>query len=244
MSWINDVGSWYKDNIIDPSISMMPFGIGSGYTSWQNYNAQKSIASDNLEFQKQQFAYQKNLQKQIFQREDNSVQRRSADLEAAGLSKTLAAGGGAGAGSVVSTQAPQREIPQREKAELNLDFAQIMLNLITGSKTIQKLDKEISNLDKHGNLLKAQTDKQKKETDMDDWDLKWLKNNNLSRYSSSGGKVFGDIKTGFQTQSNTWAPSTREKHYQMWIKDNKLPDTFLNKAKYLSKFPFKNYKED
>lgn len=63
----------------------------------------------NLRLQKKNLAYQKQIQQQIFDREDNAVQRRSADLEAAGLSKTLAAGGAAQAGAVVKTTAPQLE---------------------------------------------------------------------------------------------------------------------------------------
>lgn len=51
--------------------------------------------------------YNKQLQQDIFQREDNSVQRRSADMEAAGLSKTLAAGAGAQAGAAVKVESPQ-----------------------------------------------------------------------------------------------------------------------------------------
>lgn len=64
-------------------------------------------ATKNLAFQKQKLEYDKGLQNTIFAREDNAVQRRAQDLEAAGLSKTLAAGSAAGAGAVVKTTAPQ-----------------------------------------------------------------------------------------------------------------------------------------
>ncbi len=64
----------------------------------------------NYDAQMQNLNYQKNLQKQIFAREDNAVQRRAADLMKAGLSKTLAVGDAAGAGQVVNTKAPQTSV--------------------------------------------------------------------------------------------------------------------------------------
>jgi len=65
------------------------------------------VQLENMRMQREQQNYDRDIQQQIFQREDTAIQRQAADLEAAGLSKTLAAGGGAGAGQVVHSQAPQ-----------------------------------------------------------------------------------------------------------------------------------------
>nr|WAE43909.1 MAG: DNA pilot protein [Microviridae sp.] len=93
---LNTIGSAFGMNSGD-IYSMLPFGMGQGYANAQN-----------LDFQKEQFSYQQNLQQTMFDREDNAVQRRAADMTAAGFSPTLAAGNAAQAGPVVSTQAPQR----------------------------------------------------------------------------------------------------------------------------------------
>lgn len=99
----------------------------------------------NFDLQKENLAYQKDLQNKIFEREDNAVQRRVNDLIKAGLSPTLAAGSSAGVGSVVSTSAPQKKsslealtalasvktlLAQQQRAQTEADIAKANLKQI------------------------------------------------------------------------------------------------------------------
>lgn len=68
-------------------------------------NAGKDIF--NISQLQEQKNYDRQLQQTIFQREDNAIQRRVADIKDAGLSPILAAGNPAQAGAVVKSQAPQ-----------------------------------------------------------------------------------------------------------------------------------------
>lgn len=100
------------------------------------------------------FDYQKSLQNEIFAREDNSVQRRVEDLKKAGLNVNLAAGSGAGAGSVVGRSSTSGI--SGNPVGTALDMAQHVQQLRE-----QRLQNEILNNEKQTsfyNSVKARTD--------------------------------------------------------------------------------------
>ena len=111
-------------------------GAGTGiYNAIQN----DKVAKENLALQKEHFQYQKDLQKQIFEREDTAVQRRVKDLEASGFSKWLATGQSAGAGSVVGTSAPQK---QRQ----NLDMSQAIQGIYSLGEMMYNMRQQEANI--------------------------------------------------------------------------------------------------
>ena len=101
-----------------------------------NYNAQQ----DNL-------SWQKDTQRDIFAREDTSIARRVADLNASGLSPVLAAGQGAGTGGVVSTNAPQIDLP---------DSSMLALNMLKQEADISKTRAEQEYIELQKNKLPAE----------------------------------------------------------------------------------------
>ena len=126
-------------------------GIGIGIAnSIQNAEINKK----NYELQKDWQNYQKQLQREIFQREDSAIQRRATDIAAAGGNPAMAweTGNGASAGSVVDTSAPQ---------QAPYDYSQLMNSSLAmfagGLKQFQEarlMDAQIKNL----NAVTGKTD--------------------------------------------------------------------------------------
>lgn len=139
-------------------MDVLGFGT-SGIQTKMNYDINQKnydLALKNYEFNKdsylKNFEYQKAIQQQIFGREDNAIQRRAADLEKAGLSKTLAAGDGAGVGSVVSTSPFSGSAPVQSP----VDLMSMALQFSQAKAQIDKTNAETENLIKEGKVKDSQ----------------------------------------------------------------------------------------
>lgn len=97
----------------------------------------------NLQNQEKNLAYTKDTQQTTWNREDNAVQRRAKDLEAAGLSKTLAAGSAAQTMAPIRTEAPQMDTTALSSGVDRLgSSAQTVLNLAQQKAQLDKTNSE------------------------------------------------------------------------------------------------------
>ena len=123
------------------------------------------------------YRYQKNLQNEIFRREDTSIARRVHDLKASGLSPVLAAGQGAGTGGIVSTKAP----------EIDPALAvSIYTSLATMDKDFAVKDEQIQN-------LRAQRELTDMNTLIKAWDYERYVESGMASNASGLAKTIRDI---------------------------------------------------
>jgi len=93
--------------ILDSFVSGATGGLLGMAGSAMTNSANKEIAEMNIDYQKEANAKNESLMRESWGRDDNSVQRRSIDLQKAGMSPLLAAGAAASNSGAVSMQAPQ-----------------------------------------------------------------------------------------------------------------------------------------
>lgn len=131
-------------------------------TGYNIYNAER-----NFKYQKEQNEQNLQLYKESLEREDNAVQRRAADLEAAGLSKTLAAGSSASTMSPIQIKAAQHDDIKLQVAEAlqqSQAFAMGMETLKQAKAETKIAENEADNLGKKNELLNEEIKQAKEET--------------------------------------------------------------------------------
>ena len=117
-------------------------------TTAMTNQANRDINLENIKFQEKNLEYQKELQQQIFEREDTAYQRKVDDLIAAGINPAVAAGGsGSNAGAVVNTQAPHNDM-KYQAPQLNIG------SVIDTLKSI----KQIASIEEQVNVAKQQAE--------------------------------------------------------------------------------------
>lgn len=122
--------------------SIISTGI-SAAQSQKNVEAQQEMNDAQLELARENLAYQKAFNEQVFAREDTELQRRKDDAIAAGYSPLAALGTGGGSAAVVS--APQQQItgsaPQHK-----IDFSGIG-SIMQGLSSMRNADTNAKNAD-------------------------------------------------------------------------------------------------
>ncbi|GMO29615.1 MAG: hypothetical protein Ta2B_10600 [Termitinemataceae bacterium] len=85
--------------------------------------ANERIAQENLKYQREVQDYNKWAQQETWNREDNSIQRRVADMKSAGLSPVLAAGNGAATSQPIKLESQNNQM-QYNRSNAQAAYAQ------------------------------------------------------------------------------------------------------------------------
>lgn len=191
-------------------------------------------ANKNYKLGKATLEWQKEMQAKAWEREDNAVQRRAADLKAAGMSPVLAAGQGAQASSPIQVSTPRYE----RRGGLSDAFGS-GFNAVRAYQELVASNESIAYTQAQKELTKQQTKSVQLDQAAKSHDLSIAIQDGMPMNPSGPGKMFRDGKSfleqfvGKMKESMQQAkPPIREKWFQDWIDNNRKKAAQKSQSKY------------